>query len=504
MTDKDTKDNPENTEETPNAAAATATTGAEGEEEKEFKFVEEPTFDIDYKGDCAYEVKVTIPPANEHKLSDDVFEELRHEAEVPGFRRGRAPRKLIEKKFSKAVRGDVEAKLVNAALEKLVTEKKLDPIGVPEIDGLGEEEKERKEGEPLVFTLKFEVRTKVELGKYRGIEIERPSVKIDDKDVDEAIDNYRNRFGVYESLEKGTAAEGDQVIIDFKGTIEGEEFPGGSAQNYPYILGSKRFFPEFEEALVGKKAGGKVKCTVTFPEDYSSPNLRGKTAKFEIVVNEIKRRKLPELNDEFAAQAGYANMADMKEKVAANMRESVQRQGNEVAESRALEAVIESSKFELPKSLVKKLAESGYEEKVKELREKHTPNAEIHEHEAELRAAAEAEAISTLKSWAVIQEIAEVEGIEIGDEDFEQEAQALSARTGLDLDTVGRMMGEEDRRSRYEMRILQRKVLAALLSYAKVTDKVIEEDEGEEEAAPKSKTKAKSKPKTSKTKNEEE
>lgn len=245
MTDNESNDTNQNTDAEPEAPAAQtstevaaetapAETAVEEGEEKEFEFVEEPVFDVEYKGDCCYEVKVTVSPPNEVKLSADLFEELRKDAEVPGFRRGRAPRKLIERKFGKAVRGDVELKLVNAAFQRLIKDKTLSPLGPPDVEGLEKErEAERKPGEPLAFTLKFEVRPRVELGKYRGIEVERPVFKVEDKDIDEAIANIRSRFGVYETVEDGEARDGDQAVIDFKGAIAGEEFPGGAANDYP-------------------------------------------------------------------------------------------------------------------------------------------------------------------------------------------------------------------------------------------------------------------------------
>jgi trigger factor len=490
MTDNETNDTNQNTPaqkppaqapeaepETAAAAAAQAETGAEGEE-KEFEFVEEPAFDIDYKGDCAYEVKVTVPPANEVKLSEEVFEELRKDAEVPGFRRGRAPRKLIERKFGKAVHGDVELKLVSAAFHKLVKDKDLSPLGAPEVEGFEKEkEAERKEGDPIVFTLKFEVRPRVELGKYRGIEVERPVFKIEDKDVETAIDNIRSRFGVYETAEDVEAQDGDQAVIDFKGTIAGEDFPGGAANDYPYILGTKRFFPEFEQALVGAKPGQTVTCEVHFPDDYSAQHVRGKVASFEIRLKELKRRNVPEMTDEFAKQAGYESAEDMRNQVAESLRANAANEGNSVAEERALKIIIESSTFEIPKSLIAKIAHGMTEDRVQELMRARMPASEIEEQMPEIKANAEKGATNSIKSWTALQEIAEAEGIEVTDEDFEQEAQAISQRSGATLEAAAQYLGEEERRDRYVMRFLQAKTMRAVMAHAVVVDKELTPEE---------------------------
>ena len=180
---------PEQEETTATAVEETTEAAAEAPEEED-DFVEDPTFDVDYKGECAYEVKVTIPPVNETQKLSEMLDELKKEAEVPGFRPGRAPRKLIEKKFGKIVKGEVEAKLVSAAFQKLIKDEDLNPLGMPEIDGL-DEKKDRPDDEPLTFTFKFEVAPRVELGKYKGISVERPVVKVAKKDIDEAIDEMR-------------------------------------------------------------------------------------------------------------------------------------------------------------------------------------------------------------------------------------------------------------------------------------------------------------------------
>jgi len=501
MTDDETKESPEPSEETDDAASSDGVSGddvsgddASGEQpsaeaaatatedEEKFEFVEDPVFEIDYQGECAYEVKATIPVANEHKLAEDLFEKLRHEAEVPGFRRGRAPRKLIERKFTKAVRNDVEQQLVAAAFEKLIEDEKLVPIAMPDVEGLEKESREeRKEDEPIAFTMKFEVRPRCELGKYRGVEVERPVFKVADEKVDEAVENIRGRFAVFETVEDGEAAESDQVIIDFKGTVDGKEFEGGSADNYPYVLGTKRFFPEFEAVLTGAKPGSTVSCDVAFGEDYAREELRGKTAAFEITINEIKRRNVPELTDDFAAQAGYESADDLREKVTERLRESASGQGAAIAQERTLKAVIDAATFEIPKTMIRNLADGSYEDRVEELRKQRMPAAEIEQHEDALRAGSEAAAVATIKQWVALQEVADAEGIEVTDEDFEREAADMAQQMGASAEAVAEFMGGEDRRSGYEMRFLRAKVLDCILSHAEVTDRELTPEEFEKE-----------------------
>ncbi len=470
MTDETT---PAETEE--EDAAAT-----EGEEEA-FAFVEDPNFDIDYKGDCAYEVAVSIAVANEAKTAEDMYEELRADAELPGFRRGKAPKKLLVNKFSKVVRSEVEGKLVDAAFKKLVKDNDLKPMGVPDIDGLDGDE-ERKPDEPLSFTLKFEVSPRIELGKYRGIDVERPVVKIDDDDVEESISEYLKQSAVYESVEDA-AANGDQVIIDFKGTRDGEDFDGGTADNFPYIIGSNRFLPEFEKALSGASPGDELTTDVTFPDDYFSEDLRGKPATFAITVHEVKRQTVPEFTDEFAQQGGYENIADMREKVAERMRESSGSQSKAMAETNALDTIVEDSTFEIPSSLIDNMAHDQVHSELHRLAEMKMPQDQIDGQMDAIKEKAHEDALRNIKAMVTLYEIGEAEGIEVTAEDFEKEAETMSKSMGMEAELIARYISLSDQRSNYADRILRGKTLEVILANANITDKELSRDEMDEKSS---------------------
>lgn len=473
MTDKDTPQNAEPGE--------TATVDA-AEEEKEF-FVEPPQFDIDYKGDCAYEVKVTVPPANQSKQAEEMFDELKSEAEVPGFRRGKAPRRLLEKKFAKAVRGEVAGKVVSASFEKLIKDHELRPIAMPEIEGLDDAD-EHPDDQPLNFTLKFEVAPRVELGKYREIEIERPVVHVDDSDMQETLDEMRGRYAVYETIKKGKAQSGDQVVIDFEGQIDGETFEGGKASNYPYILGSQRFFPEFEKVLKGATTGKDLQATVTFPDDYFNEALRGKTAEFTIKVNEIKRKSLPELDDEFAKQLGYDSADALKAKVKEQLQAGANERSDQIAQSRLLEEIVKGSTFEMPQSMLENASRNYYDEEVRHLMSHRIPASELRQREEALRAKAAEDAALDIKKMVALNEIGEAEGIEVTDEDFEQEAHSIGQRLGVAKEAVFQYIQQQEERNSVEDRIYRAKTLKHLMGLAKITDKEVPRDDLEKSASP--------------------
>lgn len=449
-------------------------------EEETFTFVEEPTFDIDYKGECAYEVKVSIPAANEAEKAKEMIKELKSEAELPGFRRGKAPAKLVERKFSKYVKQEVIGKLVGEAFQKLVKDEDLKPMGYPDIDGMDNEE-ERKDDEPITCTFKFEVQPRIELGKYRGLEIERPIVAIDEEDIMDAVDTMLKQSATYQECED-EAEENDQVIMDFKGTVDGEEFSGGSAENYPYIIGSKRFFPEFEEALKGSRAGDEKTIEVTFPDDYFSENLQGKTAEFTITTNEVKRLKVPEFTDDFAKEHGFEGTDDLREKMADQLRKSSADQSRSITEARALEAIMEDSKYEMSQRMIDAVANNYRQQEYQDLGRGQISADQMKERMEYIEANAEKEAIRSIKLMVTLSEIGEAEGVDVTDEDFEKEAGIMAQSMGMEdqVQMVARYMAQGEQRNKYADRIFRAKTMDIILDAATITDKELTREELEE------------------------
>lgn len=453
------------------------------EHEAPFEFVVDPEFDIEYKGDCAYEVKVVVAPVNEEKPAEEMYGELKTEAELPGFRRGKAPVKLIERKFGKYVKSEVAGKLVAASFQKLVKDEKLDPLGTPDVDGL-EDLDERKEGDALAFTLKFEVRPRVELGSYRGLEIERPVVTIDKQDVEDAMQDLLERFATYEEVDEGEKAqEGDQVIIDFKGKIDGEEFQGGSAENYPYVLGSGRFFPEFEKALKGAVAGKSKRVKVTFPDDYFAEEVQGKEANFTIKVNEIKRKTLPEVDDDFAKEAGFESADDMRAKTEENLREHSLKRSAQIAESRALDAIVAASTYEIPVSLIESMTQEQRNQRFQQLIEARVSPEQMKSLTENIDEEAREAGIANIKRLVALNEIGDAEGISVEDEDFEKEALEMAKSVGVEVEMVAQYLAQGEQRNATIDRIYRAKTMAVIMDAAKITDKELTREEMEKAEA---------------------
>ncbi len=456
-------------------APAAADVAEEGDEEV-FKFVEEPEFDVKYQGDCLYEVEISIPPANRAKKSEELFSELKSEAEVPGFRPGRAPRRVLEKRFGKAVKGEVISHLLDAAFRKLLEEQELEPLDTPDIDGIKENE-DSPDTEPLKFTLKFEVGPIAKLDDYKNLELEREVLKVDDAEVDEALERVGEQNQDYAAIDDA-AQEGDQVVIDFDGTVGGEFFEGGAGRDYPYILGAKRFFPEFEEVLTGAKAGDEKQCEVTLPDHMPNEALRGQKAQFTLKVKEVRRRQKPAFNDEFAQGLGYEDLADMREKI----RESIQERYDYVLDSRlqeqAIDTLVEKASFELPQSWVKRLTDSHVEQLRSEAG--YDENEAVpEEEEAEWRDQAAERADKEIKRMAVVSTIIREEKLEATEEDFEDEAERMTQDYGMraSVRDVAQVLMGGQMRSHTEDRILRRKALDLVVEHATIAEKEIDKSE---------------------------
>ena len=272
------------------------------------------------------------------------------------------------------------------------------------------------------------------------------------------------------------------MVIDFRGTIDdGVEFQGGTASDYPYILGSKHFFPEFEEVLAGCSPNDELKCEVVLPDTTPNEDLRGKKATFAITVKGLKRRKPPELDDAFAKQAGYDDLAALRNAVREQLQSNSSGASQRVAEARALQAVIDASTFEIPQTMLAEIAEDQYQNEVRRLMSQRVPLSQIESREEELREAARNGALREMQELTVLNEIGDAENIEVTEADFEAEIASVAERAGAPAETVTQYIQEEEsRRNSYEDRIFRAKSLKVIMDNAKVTDKEVPRDEVEE------------------------
>ncbi|ENM3889842.1 trigger factor [Vibrio cholerae] len=293
-------------------------------------------------------LNITVPAAN---IEDAVAAELRNIAKnrrFDGFRKGKVPMKMVAKMYGKAVRQDVLGEVMQRHFIEAIVKEKINPAGAPTFAPV-----EIGEGKDLVFTATFEVYPEVELKGLENIAVEKPAAEVTDADVAEMLETLRKQQATWKEVDEA-AENGKRVSIDFVGSIDGVEFEGGKAENFPLEMGAGRMILGFEDGIVGKTKGMEFVIDVTFPEDYHAENLKGKAAKFAIKVNKVEARELPELNDEFVARFGVAEggVDALKAEVRKNMERELKQAIKARIKEQAIEGLVKENEIQVPSALI--------------------------------------------------------------------------------------------------------------------------------------------------------
>lgn len=359
-----------------------------------------------------------------------VYQRNRSRFQIPGFRRGKAPRRVIEMNYGEGIfYEDAINQLLPQALREAEKELDLETIGEPQIDI-----KTLEKGEPVVFEVTAETRPHPELGDYAGLEVQKESSEVTDEDIARRLEEEQRRNAVVETTEE-PVEEGDEVVMDYAGSVDGEAFEGGTAQGQTLRIGSNAFIPGFEEKLKGHKSGESFDIDVTFPEEYHAEELAGKDAVFHIDLKEVKRTTLPALDDEFAQDVSeFDSLEEYKNSLREQLTKEKETFAKNVMENRAIEKLIEFAGFDLPQAMVDTQVEDEvrrFSQQVQQmglnlnqyleytkmdmdaLREQHRPAAEQ-------RVAAD----------LVLTALVEKENVEVSEEEVQEELKSLAERFG--------------------------------------------------------------------------
>ena len=299
------------------------------------------------KGTLTFEIDVdTI-----NKGIDEAFVETRKKITVPGFRKGRVPRQIFNQMYGEeSLYQDALNKVLPDAYNEAVKETNIQPVDQPKIDI-----KSMEKGQPWVLTAEVDVMPEVKLGEYKGMEVPAQDTTVTDADVDDALETKRQQQAELVLKEDKPAEKGDTVVIDYKGSVDGEEFDGGSAENYSLELGSGSFIPGFEDQLIGHNADEDIDVNVTFPEDYHAKNLAGKDALFKVKIHEIKEKQLPELDDDFAKDVDedVDTLAELKEKTKKQLQEEKDNQAKAAIEDAAINKAVANAEIQdIPQAML--------------------------------------------------------------------------------------------------------------------------------------------------------
>lgn len=436
-------------------------------------------------------VKLTIEVASE--LFEDGMKKSYQKnvkyINVPGFRKGKAPRKMIEKMYGPAVfYEDAVNFIIPDAYDEAVKEADIHPVSQPEIDivTIGEADK------PFVFTAEVFTKPEVKLGTYKGVEIEKVENKVTDADVDAEVASMREKNSRMVTVEDRAAENGDITTIDFEGFCDGVAFEGGKGTDYELTLGSGTFIPGFEEQIVGKKIGEEFDVNVKFPEEYHSEELKGKDAVFKVTLKGIKVKELPTLDDELAKDVSEFDTLDaLKEDIKAKLTKEAENKTKAEIENRALEAAVEGAEIDLPECMVDNQVEKMLEDYAYRLKSQGIDMKMYLQYtqmtEDQLKEQMKPSAKQQVLGSLVLEKIAELEKLEATDEDIEKEFDKIAETYKMEKDKIRELMGANIDAMKQD--IVTNKALDVLAENAKQTKKKAEKkadkEDGEKPAAKK-------------------
>jgi len=309
---------------------------------------------VESDGGLKRRMKVEVPAERVDQEVDNRLRSLGRKAKLPGFRPGKVPFKVMRQQYGDQVRADVINEVVRSSWSEALEQESLRPAGGPEINEIQSEP-----GEQLVYEAAFEIYPEIQLSSIAGESIERPKVEISDSDVDAMIENLRSQHADWKSVDKA-AAEGDQVKVDFEGTVDGEVFEGGSGEGVDIELGAGRLLKDFEEGLKGAKPGADLEIKVDFPEDYGSKDLAGKQAMFTVKVHDVQEKDLPEVNEEFCEKFGITEggVDQLRSEVQENMARELDQTIRGQLKEQVMDKLLEKNEVDVPQAMVDQEIES--------------------------------------------------------------------------------------------------------------------------------------------------
>lgn len=390
--------------------------------------------------------KLTIEVAAEEveKALQAAYLKQRGKISLPGFRKGKVPRQMIEKMYGPEVfYEDAVNRMIPTAYSEAYEECELDIVSQPEVDVV-----QMEKGKPFIFTAEVATKPEVTLGEYKGLKVDKISVEVTAEDVEAEIQRERERNGRTVEVTDRGVADKDMVTLDFEGFVDGEAFEGGKGTDYPLTIGSGAFIPGFEEQLIGAEIGQEVEVNVTFPEEYQAKELAGKDAVFKCIVHTIKEKELPELDDEFASDVSECDtMEEYRQEVEKKLTDKKQAEAREKIEDQAVDQAAENATMDIPQPMidlqVRQMEDDlGYRLQMQGMtKEMYFQMTGLTEDR--LKQDLEAQALKTIRTRLVLEAVVKAENITVTEERVEEELKKMAETYKRDLDDLKKSMGEK-------------------------------------------------------------
>lgn len=390
-------------------------------------------------------IEVTAEEFNE--AINKAYQKSKGKISLPGFRKGKAPRAMIEKMYGAGIFYEDAANIIIPdAYEAAAKESELEIVAQPEIDVV-----QIEKGKPFIFTATVAVKPEVTLGEYKGIEIEKKEVEVTDEELNAEIDRVRESNSRMITIDDRATQDGDTVIIDFDGYVDGEQFDGGYAEDYSLVLGSGTFIEGFEDQLIGKNIGDDVEVNVTFPEQYQAEELQGKPAVFKVKVKEIKMKELPELDDDFAQDVSdFDTLEEYKEDTKKKLLSSKEESAKREKEEAVIDKIIEGATMDVPKQMVDAQTRQMTQEFAQRLQSQGLSLEQYMQftgmNPQKMMEELEPQALKRIQSRLVLEAVVAAENIVASDEDVEKELENMAGMYQMEIDKLKELVGEEEKK----------------------------------------------------------
>jgi len=410
-------------------------------------------------------VFVEIPEEEVDREIDSIYADLKKTARIKGFRPGKAPRSILERYFKDQVKGEAVQKLIQGTYVKAFEDSNLHPVSTPVIDP-----QELETGKPFQYSAIVEIKPEIKMEGYFGLKLEGKKEDVKDEEIEQRLRGLQNLYANLKTIsEPRPVRNGDSVVIDYEGTMDGKPLEGGKATDYTVDVGSGRFIPEFEEKLVGGNAEGKKDIEVHFPEDYGYKRWAGKTISFHVKVKEIKEKILPVLDDEFAKDLGkYESLEELK----AHLREDIEKEKKAALDRKLKEQIVEqlirANPFEVPESLIEEQANSLVSGTRARLASQGIAFESLGVTEEKMKENSREAAQRQVQTFLILEKVSEREGITVTDEEVEQRLKEISEQTHQTLDAIKRYYEKNNLIPELKAGILSNKTLNLLLEKAEV------------------------------------
>ena len=391
--------------------------------------------------------KLTIEVSAEEldKAMQNAYLKARGKISIPGFRKGKAPRKMIEQMYGKGIfLEDAANALIPEHHSKALEECDLEIVSQPEIDVT-----QAEPGKAFIFTAEVAVKPEVTLGEYKGVEVPKSETEVTDEDIDAEIKKEQEKNSRTVTVEDRGAENGDITTIDFEGFVDGVAFEGGKGTDYPLTLGSGSFIPGFEDQLVGAKAGDHVEVNVTFPEEYQAAELAGKEAVFQCDVNKVETKELPELDDDFAQDVSeFDTLAEYREDVKKNLTEKKEKEARAAKENAAVDKAIENAEMEIPDAMLNTQVRQMMNDFASRMQSQGLTMEQYFQFTGmtaeKMQEEMKPQALKRIQTRLVLEKIAETENIEVSEDEVNEEISKMAEMYKMEADKLKELLGDRE------------------------------------------------------------